>query len=100
MPTLAELSRLNLTEIKRHALAAGAAALAEAARRRAVPAPGAITHAVTEDDRAVVRVIDPALIRRERGDVGQAPAPFLAPDAADRLSVRAAIAERLRKDLT
>ncbi len=100
MPTLTALSRLDLTEIKRRALAAGAAALAEAARRRAAAAPGAITHAVTEDDRASVRVVDPALVRRERGDVGQAPAPFLAPDAADRLSVRAAIAERLRKDLT
>jgi hypothetical protein len=32
--------------------------------------------------------------------VGQAPAPFLAPDAADRIAVRAAIAESLRKDLT
>ncbi len=100
MPTLAELSRLDLTEIKRRALAAGAAALAEAARRRAAAASSAIKHTVTEDDRATVQVIDPALIRRERGDAGQAPAPFLAPDAADRLSVRAAIAERLRKDLT
>ena len=100
MPTLAELSRLDLTEIKRRALAAGAAALAEAARRRAAAAPDAITHAVTEDDRAIVRVIDPALVRRERGDVGQAPAPFLAPGAADRNAVRAAIAESLRRDLT
>jgi hypothetical protein len=100
MPTLTELSRLDLTAIKRRALAAGAAALAEAARRRAATAPGAITHAVTEDDRAIVRVVDPTLVRRERGDVGQAPAPFLGPDAADRLAVRAAIAESLRKDLT
>jgi hypothetical protein len=99
MPTLADLSRLDLTEIKRRALAAGAAALAEAARRRAGAAPGAITHAVTDDDRAMVRVIDPGLVRRERGDVGRAPEPFLAPDAADRIAVRAAIAESLRKDL-
>jgi hypothetical protein len=55
---------------------------------------------VSKDDRASVRVVDPALVRRERGDVGQAPAPFLAPDAADRLAVRAAIVESLRKDLT
>jgi hypothetical protein len=100
MPTLTALSRLDLTKIKRRALAAGAAALAEAARRRAAAAPGAITHDVTDDDRASVRVVDPALVRRERGDVGQAPAPFLAPDAADRLAVRAAIVESLRKDLT
>jgi hypothetical protein len=100
MPTLAELSRLDLTEIKRRALAAGAAALAEAARRRAAAAPEAITHAVTEDDRAIVQVIDPALVRRERGDVGRTPAPFLAPSAADRLAVRAAIAESLHRDLS
>jgi hypothetical protein len=31
-----------------------------------------------EDDRATVRIIDPALIRRARGDFGRAPAPFLA----------------------
>ena len=54
MPTLTELSRLDLTEIRRRALAAGAAALAEAARRRAAAAPGAITHAVTDNDRAIV----------------------------------------------
>jgi hypothetical protein len=100
MPTLAELSCLDLTEIKRRALAAGAAALAEAARRRGAAAAGAFAAVVSGDDRATVRVIDPALVRRERGDVGQAPAPFLAPDAADRIAVRAAIAESLRKDLT
>jgi hypothetical protein len=100
MPTLAELSRLDLTEIKRRALAAGAAALAEAAHRRAAAAPGTITHEVTEDDRATVRVLDPALVGRERGDVGRAPAPFLAPDAADRLAVRAAIVESLHRDLS
>jgi hypothetical protein len=100
MPTLTALSRLDLTEIKRRALAAGAAALAEAARRRAAAAPDAITHAVTEDDRAIVRIIDPELVRRERGDVGHPPAPFLAPDAADRLAVRAAIAESLHRALS
>jgi len=55
---------------------------------------------VTEDDRATVWIIDPALIRREHSDMGRAPAPFLAPDAADCISVRAAIAESPRKDLT
>jgi hypothetical protein len=60
----------------------------------------AIGQAVTHDDRTTVWVIDPKLVRREHGDVGQAPAPSLAPDAADRLAVRAAIAESPRKDLT
>jgi hypothetical protein len=45
-------------------------------------------------------VLDPALVGRERGDVGRAPAPFLAPDAADRLAVRAAIVESLHRDLS
>jgi hypothetical protein len=100
MPTLADLSRLDLTEIGRRAMAAGGAALAEAVRRRAAAAPGAVEHTVTQDDRATVHVIDPALVRRERGDAGMAPAPFLAPDATDRDAVRAAILETLRKDLT
>jgi hypothetical protein len=100
MPRYSDLSNLDLTEIGRRALSAGATALAEAARRRALATPGAITHAATEDGRATVRVLDPALVRRERGSVDLAPAPFLAPDAADRAAVRAAIAESLRKDLT
>ena len=99
MPRCSDLSHLNLTAIGRRALAAGAASLAEAVRRRASGAPEAITHALTGDDRATVRVSDPALLRRERGDVGLAPAPFIAPDDADRHAVRAAIKESLRKDL-
>jgi hypothetical protein len=100
MPRHSDLARLDWTEIGRRALAAGAEALAEAARHRAGAVPGAIEHAVTHYDRAVVRVRDPGLIRRERGDVGLAPTPFLAPDAADRHAVRAAMDESLRKDLT
>ena len=100
MPSYHDLSRLDLTEIKGRALTAAAAALAEAARRRTVAAPGAITHAMIQDDRATVRVTDPALVRRERGDVGSAPAPFLAPDIADRHAMRTALIKSLRKDLT
>jgi hypothetical protein len=99
MPRYGDLLRLDVTEIGWRALAAGAAALAEAAARRAGAAPGAIAHAVTQDDRATVRVCDAALARRERGDVGVAPAPFLAPDATDRVAMRAAIVESLRKEL-
>ncbi len=59
----------------------------------------AIGQAVTQDDRAIVRIIDSALIRREHGYMGRAPAPSLAPDAADRHAMRAAIAEGLLKGL-
>ena len=100
MPRYHDLSRLDLTEIGSRALTAAAAALAEAARRRTLAAPGAIAHATAHVDRATVQVADPALVRRERGDVGLAPAPFLAPDSADRQAMRAAIIESLRKDLT
>ena len=100
MPPFAELSRIDLTEIRRRALDAGAAVLAESARLRAAAGPGAITHTMTDDDRATVWVSDPALVRRERGEAARAPAPFLAPDAADRHALRAAIADSLRKDLT
>jgi hypothetical protein len=99
MPRYSDLSRLDWTEIGRRALAAGAEALAAAARRRAAAPPGVIGHTVTHDDHATVRVSDAALIRRELGDVGLSPEPFLAPNAADRLAVRAAMAESLRKDL-
>jgi hypothetical protein len=99
MPRSSDLSRLDFAKIGRRALAAGAAALADAAARRAGASPGAIDHAVTQDDRATVRVRDAALARRERGDVGVAPAPFLAPDAADRSAIRAAIMDCLRKEL-
>ena len=99
MPRYSDFSRLDLTAIGRSALAAGAAVLAEAARRRALAAASAITHTVIQDDTALVRVSNPTLVRRERGDPGQAPAPFLAPDDADRQAIRAAIAESLRKDL-
>jgi hypothetical protein len=99
MPRISDLSHLDWTEIGRRALAAGAAALAEAARCRSNAAPGAIAHAMTGDERAIARISDPALIRRERGDVGLTPAPFLAPDAAGRRAVRAAMADSLRKDL-
>ena len=99
MPTYRDISRVDLAAAGRRALAAGAAALAEAARRRGAGSPEAITHSLARDDRATVRISDPAHLRRERGDVGSAPAPFLAPDDADRHAVRAAIAESLRKDL-
>ena len=99
MPRRSDLARLDWTEIGRRALAAGAEALAEAARRRAAAPHDAIEHGVTQDDRAVVRVSDPALIRREMGDVGRAPTPFLGPDATDRAAVRAAMVKSLREDL-
>ena len=99
MPSYDNLLFLDLTEIKGRALAAAAAALAEAARRRTLAVPGTITHAITQDDRATVQVTDPALVRRERGDVSLPPAPFLAPDSADRQAMRTAIIESLRKDL-
>jgi hypothetical protein len=100
MPRHSDLARLDWTEIGRRAVGVGAEALAESARRRTEASPGAITHAVTQDDRATITVSDPALIRRERGDVGRAPMPFLAPDASDHRAVLAAMVASLRKDLS
>ena len=100
MARYSDLLRLDLTEIGRRALAAGAAALADAARRRVSGGADTIAHALTQDDRATVWVSGLALVRRERGDVGLTPSPFLAPDTADRHAVREAITESLRKDLT
>ncbi len=99
MPKHADLLRLDWAEIKLRALAAGAAALAEAARRRSGTTADMIRHSVTADGRAEVRMHDPGLIRRERGDACLPPAPFLTPEPNDRTTVRAAMIDSLRKDV-
>ncbi len=99
MPTLAALSRLDWVLIRRRALDAGAAVLAEAVRQRASGTATTVRQTNIAGGHTHVQLHDPALIRRELGNPGWPPAPVFAPGHADRVAMRAAIIESLRKDL-
>lgn len=98
MPRHATIARLDWEAIGRIVTEAAAETLAEAARRRAGTTEAQAVTVSAQDDRAMITLTDPALIRRETGDETTPPRPFLAPRTADLHAARAAILDRLHKE--
>ncbi|MCB8880413.1 hypothetical protein ACELLULO517_09230 [Acidisoma cellulosilytica] len=99
MRALRRLLQRDWDEIGQALLQIAARQLAEAARSRADAPHSAITVAQTAPDRLRLFITTADLIRREQGDSGKPPAPFLAPTAHDRANLRAALIDHIRKTI-